>query len=84
MRFQAFIHTLQIGTQYEVIPIEEAYRKSYVVKKPSISSKHIHYVINPNKFGQPHVITDVAECINTIAWIGYTKLYRKDKVVVFS
>lgn len=69
MRFLAFIHTLQIGTRYEILPIEEAYRKPYVVKKPFFSSEHVHYVINPNKFGKQHIITSVAECIDTITAI---------------
>ena len=69
MRFQAFIHTLQIGTRYEVLPVEEAYQKNYIVKKPFFSSEHVHYVINPNNYGQPHIITNVTECINTISAI---------------
>lgn len=67
MRFKAFIHTIQIGTKYEVLPVEEAYQKNYVVKKPYFSSGHVHYVINPNNYGQPHIINDVTECIDTIS-----------------
>ena len=66
MRFQAFIHTIQIGTRYEIIPIEEAYQRPYVVKPPSVSFGYIRYIINPNKYGQPHKITSLPECIKTI------------------
>ena len=67
IEFQSFIHTIQIGSIYEYLPADEAYRKPYIVRKPRYSSGRVHYVINPNKlFGESVLISTLSDCIEAI------------------
>jgi len=68
--FNAFIHTIQIGSAFENLQAEDVYRKEYIVRKPYVCNDRVHYVINPNKlYGTDYLISDLQECIKAISFI---------------
>ena len=70
LTFEAFIHTVQIGSTVESITADEAYHKPYVVRRPYYCGDKIHYVINPNKLiGEFEVITNYSEFIEALELI---------------
>ncbi len=69
MHFAAFIHTIEITTKCEPIPIVTIASKPYISKYPIIRSENIHYVINPNKFGYASNLYSLDKCIEAITSI---------------